>query len=265
MALVSPKIMLKRAQEHKYAIGAFSVINYETLKAVIDAAEHCKSPVICQISEKTISKYISFDYFAPMAVAVAKKAKVNVVLQLDNGSSVEVIKKAIDYGFTSVMFDGSSFDLETNTKKTKEIVDYAHKHNVTVEGELGIVSRVDETSFEAKKTPFANPEEAKKFAADTKVDMLAIAFGAYHGIYDDVPELNFNILKETENLTKCPLVMHGASGISYQNLSKAIKFGISKINVETDLLISYKESIETFFTHNPNIFDMRQVNLVAIT
>ncbi len=264
MSLVSPSKIIKKAQKHKYAIGAFNVINYETLKAVIDAAEHTKSPIICQISERSITKYIDFDYFVPMVINVARAAKVDVALQLDNGTDFEVIKKAIAYGFTSIMFDGSRDTIENNLAKTAKIVAYAHEHGVEVEGEIGIFSVSDNDKFTDKEYFYANPQRAQEFVERTDVDMLAVAFGSKYGRYKTEPELNFDILKETRSLTDCPIVMHGASGIDFEQVVKAIKLGVAKINVETDLLITYTKSLETFFEHNPNVFDIRSAQLAAI-
>ncbi len=264
MALVSPLKMIKKAQQNKYAIGAFNIINYETLKAVIDAAEHTKSPIICQISERSITKYIDFEYFVPMAIRAAQNAKVDVALQLDNGTNFAIIKKAISYGFTSVMFDGSHHKIERNLIETAEIVAYAHKHKVIVEGEIGIFSVSDNDKFTDKERFYANPQKVKEFVNKTKVDMLAVAFGSQYGRYQTEPQLNFEILEETRNLTDCPIVMHGASGIDFAKINKAIKLGVAKVNVETDLLITYTKSLETFFEHNPNVFDIRSAQLAAI-
>ncbi len=264
MSLVSPLKIIKKAQKNKYAIGAFNVINYETLKAVIDAAEHTKSPIICQISERSITKYIDFEYFVPMVMNIAKRAKVDVAIQLDNGTDFEVIKKAIDHGFTSVMFDGSRDTIEKNLIETAKIVKYAHSHNVEVEGEIGIFSVSDNDQFTDKERFYANPERAKEFVEKTNVDMLAVAFGSRYGRYKTEPELNFDILKQTRALTDCPIVMHGASGIEFEKVAKAIKLGVAKVNVETDLLITYTKSLEMFLEHNPNVFDIRSAQLAAI-
>ena len=256
MDKINIKCLIKKARENNFAIGSFNIVNFETLKAVIDAACETKSPVICQISEGAL-KYIPFEYIVPMAISAAKNAQIPIYIHLDHSRSVELCKKAIDAGFDSVMFDGSHLDIDSNIKKTLEVVEYAKSRNVAVEGEVGIIGG-KEDDINTGNAIYASIDEATKFYAATKVDFLAVAFGTSHGVYKKEPKLNFEILDQARKITNAPLVMHGTSGVALPDIETAIKHGVYKVNVGTGLLTSYYCSLVETLNKNPQVFDLRK-------
>ncbi len=265
MEITNTKLFIKKSLTSKSAICAFNVVNFETLKAVIKGAEQNQAPVICQISEGAL-RYIDFDYFAPMALAAAKKAQVPVMIHLDHSHSVSLCKKAIDAGFHSVMFDGSNLSLAENIRKTKVVLEYAQLHNpnIAVEGEIGIIGG-KEDNIKTGAGLVAKLEDIITYYQATKVDWLAVAFGTSHGVYRGKPKLNFGLLKKVNAILKdVPLVMHGTSGIAFDEISKALNFKIRKVNIGTELLMIYHQSLLDFFKKNSDVFDLRKFNLGAI-
>lgn len=234
--LIGLKEILAIAEERKGAVAAFNMTNLEIIQAVVEAAEELNVPII--LNYAPVHGYINnIETMSKIAIELAKKSKVPICLNLDHGPSLEVIKNAIDLGFTSVMFDGSSLSFEENIAETKEIVSYAHENNVTVEAELGHVMTNDNGKILVKsgsynpKDFYTNPLEAERFVEETKVDALAIAFGTIHGFYQKDPKLDFKLIKEIRKKTNyLPLVMHGGSGIKDNDYKKAIAAGIRKIN-----------------------------------
>ena len=170
-----------------------------------------------------------------------RKSNQDIALHYDHGFTIELVKKAIDVGFTSVMIDGSSLPFEENVAKTKEIVAYAHERNVTVEAEIGHVGEGDSYHVEGN-TMLTTPEEAKKFVEQTGVDSLAVSIGTAHGEYKGIPHLNFERLQEIATEVSIPLVLHGGSGSGDENLSKAVELGIAKVNICTDLLNAARDN-----------------------
>lgn len=239
--LVYSKPLVKKAEKMKYAIGAFNVFNIETTLAVVKALEDLKSPGIIQISESTLTKYLKADQLIPSVLSIIKKSKVPIALHLDHGKSIDVVKLALKSDFTSIMFDGSLLPLDKNIKLTKKVVKMVKKKNnrITVEGEIGIIGE-----NKVHKDFLTNPEEAKLFAEETGVDMLAISIGNAHGLYKKKPNLNFRRLKEIRKVVKIPLVLHGGSGIPNDQIRKAIRYGISKINVFTELKLAFREGMK---------------------
>ena len=178
---------------------------------------------------------------AAIAKYYAEKSNQDIALHYDHGFTIELVKKAIDVGFTSVMIDGSSLPFEENVAKTKEIVAYAHERNVTVEAEIGHVGEGDSYHVEGN-TMLTTPEEAKKFVEQTGVDSLAVSIGTAHGEYKGIPHLNFERLQEIATEVSIPLVLHGGSGSGDENLSKAVELGIAKVNICTDLLNAARDN-----------------------
>lgn len=234
--LIGLKEILAIAEERKGAIAAFNMTNLEIIQAVVEAAEELGVPII--LNHAPVHSYINnIETMSKIAIDLAKKSKVPICLNLDHGPSLDVVKKAINLGFTSVMFDGSSLSFDANVEATKEIVLYAHENNVTVEAELGHVMTNDNGKIILKsgssnpKDFYTNPLEAEKFVKETNVDALAIAFGTIHGFYKEEPKLDFELIKEIRDKTNnLPLVMHGGSGIKDDEYKKAIAAGIRKIN-----------------------------------
>lgn len=257
--LVTGKDILTTANIKGFAVGAFNINNMECLQAVIAAAEKKQSAVIIQTSEGAI-KYAGLDYLSSMVRLAAKKASIPVVLHLDHGTTYETIINCIASGWTSVMFDGSHYDLENNIKFTKEIVKVAHACGVSVEAELGRLSGIeDQIAVDEKDAMFTDPEEARVFVSETGVDSLAIAIGTAHGVYKGKPKLDFERLSKIKSLLKLPIVLHGASGISEKDLTKAIKLGVNKINIDTDIRLAFKQGFEQVIKEKPEEFDPRKL------
>ncbi len=230
----------KLADEKKIAIGAFNVTNYENIKATIDTAEKLNMPTIIAFAQTHEENDIAFlDEMGPIMVLCAKQAKVPVVVHLDHGVSVEYIKKSLDMGFTSVMFDGSALPYEENVKITKEVVELAKKYGASVEAEIGKMAGItlnNEGVTENRKTDRSNytdPGEAKDFVEKTGVDCLACSFGTVHGEYFAEPNLDFELVTELSDAAGVPIVMHGGSGVSHEDYKKVIANGVRKINYFT--------------------------------
>ena len=232
--LVNLKEILKIAEEDKSAIGMFNATGFDSLQAVIGAAEELNKPVIIAHAE-VHNVYNDISMVGPAMVAVAKQAKVPVCVHLDHGTSLDMVYKALRLGFTSVMMDASAMPYEENLRLTKMISEAAHAMNVSVEAELGRLVTGEAGSGEemvgAKAEDFyTRPDEAESFCKATGIDALAIAFGTAHGFYSAQPKLDFDVVKNCADATGLPLVMHGGSGVSEEGFQKAIANGIRKIN-----------------------------------
>ncbi|WP_124065871.1 class II fructose-bisphosphate aldolase [Clostridium sp. E02] len=231
MALVKMKELLMEAALENRAAGAFSVGNLEMIKGAIQAAEELNTPIILQIAEVRLP-HSPLSYMAPMMVEAAKNARIPVSVHLDHGKTVLVLKQALEYGFTSVMFDGSSLPFEENIKQTKEAADLARKYGATIEAELGLVGgSEDGTTDEGIRC--TDPFDAETFSERTGIDALAVAIGNAHGNYPVAPRLAFDVLETIQNQVTIPLVLHGGTGITPEDFQKAIGFGIRKINIAT--------------------------------
>lgn len=243
--LVTSKELFKKAQEGKFAIPAPNFIDLESLRWHVETAERHNLPLILALAEAHIGENITLEDAALVGKKYAEEAKVPVVLHLDHGTTPEVIKKAIDLGFSSVMIDASQDTFEENVRKTKEIIDYAHPKGVVVEAEIGHVGAGENyENHETSDSQYTKVEEAKKFAEETGVDSLAISIGTAHGMYKGIPEINFDRLKEIAAAVDTPLVLHGGSSSGDENLNRCATNGITKINIFSDLLVAAKEEID---------------------
>ena len=231
--LVNLKEILSIAESEKTAIGMFNATGFDSLRAVIEAAEELNRPVILAHAE-VHNVYNDVSYVGPAMIAAAKNAKVPVCVHLDHGVSEEMIYRALRIGFTSVMMDASALPYEKNLALTKQITDAAHAMGVSVEAELGRLvtgeSGEREEGVTRAEDYYTRPDEAKEFVAATGVDALAIAFGTSHGFYKAEPKLDFDVVKRVKAATGVPLVMHGGSGVSIEGYREAIAGGIRKIN-----------------------------------
>ena len=277
MELKNTNYVLKKAYENGYAVGAFNFSNLEQLKAILETCNEEKCDVIVQTSPSAI-KYMGLDIIYPMVSSLAKDLDIAVCLNLDHGKDFEMIKKCVDAGYTNVMIDASDLSFDENVKLTKKCVEYAHSHNVTVEAELGSLKGVEDEVI-AKESLFTKPEDAKKFVELTGIDSLAVSIGTSHGAYkfEGESKLDIERLKEIQKLVKIPFVLHGASsvskelkqnfersggkignanGVSASNLIEAIKYGVCKVNVDTDLRIAFTTGIRNTLK-SPEIFDPR--------
>ena len=243
--LVTSKELFKKAQEGKFAIPAPNFIDLESLRWHVETAERHNLPLILALAEAHIGENITLEDAALVGKKYAEEAKVPVVLHLDHGTTPEVIKKAIDLGFSSVMIDASQDTFEENVRKTKDIIDYAHPKGVVVEAEIGHLGAGENyENHETSDSQYTTVEEAKKFAEETGVDSLAISIGTAHGMYKGIPEINFDRLKEIAAAVDTPLVLHGGSSSGDENLNRCATNGITKINIFSDLLVAAKEEID---------------------
>ncbi len=251
---VSMKGMLERANKGNYAVMAINCFNIETARAVIDAAQSLRAPIIINIVQEHMVNHCDSNLIAPIVKKLAERASVEVALNFDHGEEIGLLKKALVDGYTSVMVDASRYDLEGNIQMTKEIVEFAKQFDASVEGEIGCMgaSEGEQYTDDAMKT---DPEEALRFAKETGVDALAISFGSSHGNYPEgyVPEFDFRILKKIKEKTQMPLVLHGGSGSGEENIRKCVEYGINKINVGCDFMNANTESIKRQLEENPEI------------
>ena len=260
MELVNMNEMLKKAQEGKYAVGQFNINNLEWTIAILDEAQKLNAPVILGVSEGAAKYMGGVDVIVGMVKGYIKDANITVpvALHVDHGSSFEFCKKAIDAGFTSVMIDASKHELEENIRITKEVVDYAHKHGVSVEAELGHVGG-QEDNVVSNGVLYADPNECVKLVNETKIDCLAPALGSVHGPYHGEPKLGFKEMAEIAGLVKIPLVLHGGSGIPDYQIKKAIECGTCKINVNTECQMAFTKIVREVIANDDKVYDPRKV------
>ncbi|MFH1430582.1 MAG: class II fructose-1,6-bisphosphate aldolase [Candidatus Uhrbacteria bacterium] len=287
--LVSPKAILERAQKGKYAVGAFNVTNLEVLQGIVRAAVAQRAPIILQASEGAV-EYMGMDYIVAMCGIAAKQANVPVAIHLDHGQDLALIREAIRSGFTSVMFDGSHLPYAENIRKTAQVVRLAHARGVYVEAELGAIPGTeDHISTRERDAAFTVPEQALDFVTRTGCDALAISIGTTHGAVKNLGKARLDIprLKRIRALLpNTPLVLHGASsvskelvqetrthckhfqdcerleganGIPDEQVKKAIKNGICKINTDTDLRIAFTASVRETLIEQKKVFDPRKL------
>lgn len=295
MPLVTTTEMFKKAYDGGYAVGAFNVNNMEIVQGITEACQEQKAPVVLQVS-KGARAYANHNYLVKMVQAAVENCpEIPIALHLDHGDSFEVCKSCIDGGFTSVMIDASSKSFEENIALTKQVVEYAHAHGVVVEAELGTLAGVeDEVCVEAGNESYTRPEEVEEFVFRTGCDSLAIAIGTSHGAYKFTaaqctrneegilvpPPLRFDVLEECiKRLPGFPIVLHGSSsvpqefvkminqyggsmpdaiGIPEEELRKAAKLAVCKINIDSDIRLAMTATIRKYFAEHPDHFDPRQ-------
>ncbi len=282
MPLVNTKEMFKHAYEGNYAIGAFNVNNMEIIQGIVAAAQKEQSALILQVSAGA-RKYASPIYLKKLVEAAIEETNLPIALHLDHGDSFDICKQCIDDGFSSVMIDGSALSFDENIALAKRVVDYAHDKGVTVEAELGKLAGIeDEVNVSAEDAKFTNPDQAVEFVERSGVDSLAIAIGTSHGAYKFAgePRLDFERLEKISGLLpNYPLVLHGASsvipkyldmcnkygaaipgarGVPEEMLREAAKWGVCKINVDTDLRMAMTAAIRKVLIEEPGEFDPRK-------
>lgn len=258
MSLISTKEMLLKAQREGYAIPAFNIHNLETIQVVLQAASDLKSPVILAATPSTV-KYANENYLLSIIEKGSKLNDIPLTFHLDHHENVEDIKNIIKLGCKSVMIDASKYEFKKNVEIVKDVVDFAHKHEATVEAELGKLGGVeDDLKVDEKDSFLTDPNEAYEFVKLTGVDSLAVAIGTAHGLYKSEPKLDFERLEKIKNIVDVPLVLHGASGVPYEAVQTAIEKGICKVNIATELKIPFSNAIKEYFNENPNASDPRQ-------
>lgn len=263
MALVTTQQILKDAQVGKYAVGAFNVENMEMVKAVIQAAEELKAPVILQTTPSTVT-YGTLPVFFGIVAAEAKKASVPVALHLDHGNSFELAVQAIKEGYTSIMIDGSHETFEDNIALTQRVVAVAKPNGIPVEAELGKVGG-KEDDLEVEVDTNTDPLEAVEFVERTGIDSLAVAIGTAHGFYEGEPNLDKDRLQDISGRISIPLVLHGASGVSDQDVKDCIERGICKVNFATELRVAFTDAIKALLKESPETFDPKKLGVVGMS
>lgn len=253
MPLTTTAKMLLDAQKGGYAVGAFNIENMEMAMAVISAAEECSTPVIIQTTPSTV-RYAKLDIFFAMVAALANTARVPVALHLDHGESFDMAMQAIRAGYTSIMIDGSHSVFDENIALTRRVVEVATPNNIPVEAELGKVGG-KEDDLDGGAGGYTVPAEAKEFVERTSITSLAVAIGTAHGVYEGTPKLDVPRLKEIRGLVDIPLVLHGASGLSDEQVKECIAEGICKVNFATELRIAYSNGVKEALAANPDVFD----------
>ncbi|HQC83235.1 MAG TPA: class II fructose-1,6-bisphosphate aldolase, partial [Bacillota bacterium] len=282
MALITSKEMFQKALKSDYAVGAFNVNNMEIIQGIVDAAKEENAPLILQVSAGA-RKYAKPAYLVKLVEAAMIDTGLDICLHLDHGEDFEICKKCVDDGFTSVMIDGSKYPFKENVALTKQVVEYAHAKGVVVEAELGRLSGIeDNINVDERQATFTDPEEAAEFVERTGVDSLAIAIGTSHGAYKfkGDPYLDFERLKKIHELIPdTPLVLHGAStvlpefvdlcnkyggkipgakGVPEDMIREAAKYGICKVNIDTDLRLAMTAEIRRYLAEHPEDFDPRK-------
>ncbi len=291
LGLVNTRELFKKAMKGGYAIPAYNFNNMEQLQAIIMGCAESKSPVILQVSSgaRKYANQTLLKYMAQGAVQMTRKdlkSDIPIALHLDHGDTFELCKSCVDSGFSSVMIDGSHHPYEKNVELTKQVVEYAHKHDVTVEGELGVLAGIED-EVKAEKSNYTDPNEVEDFVKRTGVDSLAISIGTSHGAYkfklkpgESVPPLRFDILEEIEKrLPGFPIVLHGASsvvqeyvqmindhggkmenavGVPEDQLRKAAKSAVCKVNIDSDGRLVVTAVIRKVFAEKPGEFDPRK-------
>ncbi|MBF0986718.1 MAG: class II fructose-1,6-bisphosphate aldolase [Clostridiales bacterium] len=259
MMIVNAKKMLKEARDNGKCIAHFNINNLEWTKYILEKCNELQKPVILGVSEGAIKYMGGYNVVSHLVYSLVKdlNISIDVCLHLDHGSSVESCKKAIDSGFSSVMIDASKYSLEENINITKEVVEYAHSKNITVEAEVGHIGGVEDGI--ASGVLVASLDDCIKFVKETKVDMLAPAIGSVHGVYKGEPKLDFELLTSLKNNINIPLVLHGGSGIPEDKIIKAIKLGISKININTELQQAWHEGVLKFVENKKEVYDPRKI------
>jgi len=288
LGLVNTKEMFAKAMAGKYAIPAYNFNNLEQIQAIITACAETNSPVIIQVSKgaRSYANETMLRFLAMGAVQMARESgsRIPICLHLDHGDSFELCKSCIDSGFSSVMIDGSHLPYDENVALTRKVVEYAHQHDVTVEGELGVLAGIED-EVSAEHSTYTKPEEVEDFVRKTGVDSLAISIGTSHGAYkfkagQPVPPLRFDILEECEKrIPGFPIVLHGASsvvqeyvqlintyggrmegavGIPEEQLRQAAASAVCKINIDSDGRLAVTAKVREYFAKDPKEFDPRK-------
>lgn len=258
MSLVNPLPLLKLAREKDFAIPAFNIHTMEMIQAVAEQAAEMRAPVIIQSSPGTL-RHVGIPFVVANVKTAAEKYNIPIALHLDHCTDYETVIKCIRAGYTSIMVDGSMLPYEENVNLVKDVVKVAKAADIAVEGEIGRIGGTeDNISVDEREANLTTPEEAEKFVEDTGINSLAVAIGTAHGVYKGEPKLDFERLVLIQNEVNVPLVLHGASGVPSESVKKAIKKGMTKINIATDLKIPMAEAIKKYFAENPKGSDPRK-------
>ena len=252
MPLTTTVSMLRKAQEQGFAVGAFNVENMEMAQAIISAAEELGAPVILQTTPSTV-RYAGTGMYAAMVAALAQEASVPVAMHLDHGDSFALCAQALRSGYTSVMIDGSKLPLEANIALTYKVSEMCAAVGIPVEGEIGRVGgKEDDLESDGGYTI---PEEAVRFEKESGLFSMAVGVGTAHGFYKEKPQLNKELITTLRGMLQAPMVLHGASGLSDEDVKDCIRRGICKVNFATELRAAYTEGVKAVLAENPKTFD----------
>lgn len=242
---VSMKGMLARANQGKYAVMAINCFNLETAKAVIEAAQELRAPIIVDLLQDHLMQHLGSKLLTRPIIEMANAASVEVAINLDHGQDIGFVKRCLRDGFSSVMMDASRYPIDENIRITKEMVEFAQSYDASVEGEIGNIGSVSRNHLTDDEM-YTNPDLAIRYAKETGIDALAISYGSSHGDYPDgyIPAFRFDILERIKEETGIPLVLHGGSGCGEENIRKSISLGINKINVGSDFFKAQINSIK---------------------
>lgn len=242
---------LQEAKGHSYAVGAFNIFNHLSARAVISAAEELGLPVILQTSVVTVREFGTSSLGA-MLRQLADEASVNVLIHLDHCQDVELAKACVDAGWDAVMYDGSRLSIEENIAGCREVVEYAHRKGVQVEGELGrIVGVEDAVKVSAEDASLAGLEESIRFVRESGIDAFAPAIGTAHGVYKGTPRINFDLVGQLKDAVSTPVVIHGGTGLSEETFRRLIRSGGAKVNVSTAIKHAYLDTCRDYFKDAP--------------
>jgi fructose-bisphosphate aldolase, class II len=256
MTIVNLNEVFKKAINDDYAIGAFNIHNLEFVEGVMGAAEALSSPVIIGIATISID-YAGLEPLAAITKDYAERSHIPTVIHLDHGDDIELVRRSIGLGFSSVMFDGSKFPIDENIKITREIVKIAHAKDISVEGEIGVMGGFEgldcgEVSPEQLQELYTRPEEARRFVEETGVDALAVSVGTVHAMPIQNAAIDFQRLKEIHAAVDVPLVFHGCSGLKNEDYHEAIALGVKKFNVGTRLMIEFQKALKNATAQDEN-------------
>lgn len=277
--------MLKKAMKEGYIVPAFNFANFEILRGILLAVEECRSPMILQVSESAMN-YFTDEILEGVILGIRKK-KLPISIHLDHGKNFDVVKRAIKLGFDSVMIDGSTLEYKDNVKLTRSVVNFAHKKNVSVEGELGVLAIAEDDEKKSSERRFTSPQQAKDFVEKTGVDCLAVSIGTNHGInkYVGEPKIRYDILRKIqEQIPSVPIVLHGASLVEQKYidiinsnggkieqaignsslLARVYKTNVCKINMDTDFRIANTAGVRKCLSEDLGVYCPRVYGKFAI-
>lgn len=262
--LVTLNDLFKNINKNKVkAYGAFNLHCYEMILPFFQASKEINIPIIMQISTGT-AQYIGYKLLANSVKSLSETSGMDICLHLDHCSKEESIKEAIDSGFSSVMIDGSALPIEDNIKLTKRVVEFAHSVGVSVEGEIGTIGgNEDGIKANIDASMYTEPKDALRFYKETGIDAMAISIGTAHGLYKGKANISFEKLKEIKELTNAPLVLHGGTGVSNEDIKKCVEYGINKVNVGTELNATWIEKAKETFKNGKFSDSLRNLLIPA--
>lgn len=257
MSIISTKYLLLDAQARGYAVPAFNIHNAETIQAILEVCAELRSPVILAGTPGTF-KHIAFEEIYALCSAYSASYRMPLALHLDHHESLDDIRRKVQVGVRSAMIDGSHLPFDDNVRLVASVVEYCHRHDCSVEAELGRLGGVeDDMATDDEQAFMTDPQEARRFVAQTGVDSLAVAIGTAHGLYTQRPKIDFQRLAAIRDVVSVPLVLHGASDVPDEFVRRAIALGVCKVNVATELKIAFAGAVKQWFADHPQGNDPR--------